>query len=232
MHQPSYFPWLGLLDKVRRSDVFVVMDEVQLSDSGYQHRNVFLTADGKVKFLTIPFQKREYLQKPFRRIEIAAPDWRRRHLDFLRNSYRHHPYAAQVLPLLERYYAHEYRLLGEAVIDSMRLVFELFALPAKIVLQSSLDYDRTLRRGELVVALARAGGADCYLSGSGGRAYLDESAFDATLRLEYNEFMHPTYPQRHTSEFIPGLACLDVLFNLGIEGSRALLRGSWRACAP
>ncbi|HEY3277770.1 MAG TPA: WbqC family protein, partial [Syntrophorhabdaceae bacterium] len=57
IHQPSYFPWLGLLDKIAKSDVYMVMDEVQLTDAAYQHRNIFLTADGKIKYLTIPFKK-------------------------------------------------------------------------------------------------------------------------------------------------------------------------------
>ena len=63
IHQPSYFPWLGLLDKIVKSDVYMIMDEIQLTDGAYQHRNVFLTADGKVKYLTIPFNKRDYLHR-------------------------------------------------------------------------------------------------------------------------------------------------------------------------
>lgn len=232
MHQPSYFPWLGLLDKVRQSDAFLVMDEVQLSDSGYQHRNLFMTADGKTKFLTIPFQKHDYLRKPFREIEIAAPDWGVRHRNFIENSYRRHPHADEILPVVTDFYAAKYRKLAEAVIASMRLSLALFGLGARVLLQSELDYDRSLRRGQLVVALARAAGADCYVSGTGARAYLDESAFDERLRLEYSEFRHPIYPQRGTNDFRPGLGCLDVLFNLGIAGARQLLHTANLTAAP
>mgnify|MGYP000520569925 CR=1 FL=1 len=28
-HQPAYMPWLGYLDRIRRSDVFVFLDTVQ-----------------------------------------------------------------------------------------------------------------------------------------------------------------------------------------------------------
>jgi hypothetical protein len=226
IHQASYFPWLGLLDKVSKSDVYMVMDEVQLSDNGYQHRNLFLTADGKVRFLTIPIVRKDYLARRFGDIEIARDDWRSRHINFIRNTYGRHPFASDLLPPLERFFAASYRRLTEAVIASMRLSFELFGITTRMILQSEMDYDRSLRRGDLVVALARAAGARCYLSGSGARAYLDEAAFGADLTLRYNDYHHPHYPQKGAAVFQPGLACLDALFNLGAHGARTLLRGN------
>jgi len=223
MHQASYFPWLGLLDKINKSDVHIVMDDVQLSDNAYQHRNVFLTADGKVKFLTIPFVKENYLGRRFREIEIVRADWRANHINFIRNTYRKHPFASEVMPHLESFFAADYRLLTDAVLASMRLSLGLFAIETRVILQSEMDYDRSLRRGDLVVALARAAGANCYLSGSGARAYLDETAFSGDLTLRYNDFHHPTYLQKSPTAFQPGLACVDALFNLGADGARALL---------
>jgi hypothetical protein len=224
IHQPSYFPWLGMLDKIWKSDVFMIMDEVQLSDSGYQHRNLFMTADGKVRFLTIPFVKRGYLGLLFREIEIASPEWRPKHLDFIRNTYRKHPYAIEIMPRLEAFFASDHRRLVDAVVASMRLSFEFFGIATTVILQSEMEYDHSLRRGDLVVALARAAGAKCYISGSGAKAYLDESAFSGDLSLRYNTFHQQHYSQKGAATFQPGLACLDALFNLGVEGARALLK--------
>jgi hypothetical protein len=223
MHQASYFPWLGLLDKISKSDVHIVMDDVQLSDNAYQHRNVFLTAQGKVKFLTIPCVKGDHLRRRFREIEIAQTDWRRSHINFIRNTYARHPFADEVMPHLERFFGADYRLLTDAVIASMRLAFNLFGIRTRVILQSEMDYDRSLRRGDLVLALARAAGANCYLSGSGARAYLDPTAFSGDLTLRYNDFHHPTYPQKGPTAFQSGLACVDALFNLGVDGARAIL---------
>jgi WbqC-like protein family len=223
IHQPSYFPWLGLLDKIARSDVHMVMDEVQLSDSAYQHRNLFLTADGKVKFLTIPFVKKDYLKRDFRELEISRDDWITSHRNFIQNTYGRHPYAAEIMPRVEQFFAERFALLADAVYASLRLSLDLFGIRTHVIRQSELAYDRSLRRGELVVALARAAGASCYLSGTGAKAYLDESAFGGDLTLRYNEFHHPQYPQKGSAEFRSGLACLDALFNLGGQGARALL---------
>jgi WbqC-like protein family len=222
IHQPSYFPWLGMLDKIRNSDVYMVMDEVQLSDSAYQHRNVLLTADGREKFLTIPLVKKDYLKIPLREIRIASQDWRAKHLNFIKQNYGKHPFASEIMPALEAFYAVDYERLIDAAVASMELTFSFFRVPTKMIFQSDMSYDRSLRRGDLVVALARAANADCYLSGNGARAYLDESAF-GELPLRYREFTHPSYVQHRRGTFCAGLSSLDVLFNIGADGARALL---------
>jgi hypothetical protein len=229
IHQPSYFPWLGLLHKICGSDVFVVMDEVQLNDGAYQHRNQFLTEGGQVKLLSIPFVRKGYLERRFRDLPIASADWRVKHRDFIRANYRRHPCAAEILPAVETYFATEHSSLFEAVLESMRLCFRLLGTQAKILLQSEMDYDRSLHRGDLVLALARSAGADVYLSGTGARAYLDEAAFGRGLSLRYDDFVHPVYPQKNASAFVPGLSCLDLLFNVGAQQGGELVRGKHHA---
>jgi hypothetical protein len=226
IHQPSYFPWLGLLHKIARSDVYMVMDEVQLTDSAYQHRNLFLTADGKAKFLTIPFNKKNYLRRLFKDLEITDPEWGRKHFNFLSNSYGKHPYYRVIMPAIEAFFARQHETLVEAVVESMMLSMECFGIRTKVIFQSQMAYDRNLKRGDLVVALVRAAGADCYLSGTGAQSYLDEGAFRDGLALQYDHFSHPVYPQRNTPDFIPGLSCLDVLFNVGRIGGSELLHGT------
>lgn len=223
IHQPSYFPWLGLLHKIAASDTYLVMDEVQLTDSAYQHRNLFLSAEGNVKYLTIPFSKKGYMGKRFRDLELKDRSWTEKHLNFLHNGYRRHPHFDEVFPWLQQFYGSTYDSLFEAVMESMRIGMQLFGIETKMICQSELDYDRSLARGDLVIELIRASGADCYLSGTGAKAYLDEAVFPPDKVLRYDYFSHPVYPQRNAAEFFPGLSCLDALFNLGTAGARDLL---------
>lgn len=222
IHQPSYFPWLGLLHKVARSDVYMVMDEVQLSDSAYQNRNLFLTSDGKVKYLTIPFDRKGYLDKPFRDLTIVDLTWPVRHRNFIVNNYRKHPGFREVMPALESFFDGKHSSLCDAVLASIRLSMEFFGIGTDVILQSQMQYDRSSRKGDLVINLIKAAGADTYLSGTGARDYLDEGKFIEGLRLEYDVFRHPVYLQRGKIEFVPGLSCLDILFNLGVAGARNL----------
>jgi len=225
IHQPCYLPWLGLLSKIADSDTLIILDQVQLSDSAYQHRNQFLTNDGKIKYLTIPFVKHNYQRIAFRDIQIADPLWGVSHKNFLVNNYKKHPYFDQVFPELESLFSGKFKYLAEAIITSMTICMDLLAIDTGTILQSQLPYDHELKKDQLVLNLLKASGARHYLSGSGARAYQDDDIFAASgIQLEYARFTHPVYLQKNSAEFIPGLSCLDMLFNIGIENSREVMK--------
>ncbi|HLP80422.1 MAG TPA: WbqC family protein, partial [Nitrosomonas sp.] len=140
IHQPSYFPWLGLLHKIAKSDVYMVMDEVQLSDSAFQNRNLFLSPDGKEKFLTIGFNKKGYLSRRFFDLEITQTDWQVRHLNTLKSYYGKHRFFADVFPYIESIFSNEYPLLLNPVVDSMRISMQMLDIPTKIIFQHDLEY--------------------------------------------------------------------------------------------
>ena len=223
IHQPSYFPWLGLLYKISRCDVFMVMDEVQLSDNAYQHRNLFLTITGKVKYLTIPFQRSGYMEKVFRELEIADHCWSQNHLNFIYNNYRKHPGFKEVFPRLEIFYGEKHSTLISAVFASIKISMEMFGIETKIIFQSHMQYDRTLCKGDLVLDLVKAAGADTYISGIGAREYMQDVKFNNHICIEYDCFRPQAYPQLGGRDFVSGMSGLDALFNLGIKEGRNLL---------
>ena len=64
-------------------------------------------------------------------------------------------------------------------------------------------------------------GADGYLSGTGGaKSYVQLEKFEeAGLLHEFQQFTHPVYPQIHGG-FVPRMAVLDLLFNVGPDAER------------
>lgn len=227
IHQPSYFPWLGLLDKIAKSDVYMVMDEVQLSDSAFQNRNIFLSADGKTKYLTIGFNKKGYMSRRFCDLEISQPDWQEKHINTLKAYYGKHPFFSEVLPVIEPVFRNKYTFLVEPVVESMRISMQLLGIPTRIISQHELDYDRATRKNDLVLALVKSAGADVYLAGTGSKAYMQLETFAAQgIKVEFNRSIHPEYPQRNMQKFEPGISCLDLLFNVGIECAREIF---WQA---
>ena len=72
----------------------------------------------------------------------------------------------------------------------------------------------------MLVSLCRTLKADQYLSGSGGKNYLDQGQFQqAGIELKYTEYQPQPYPQLW-GEFVPGLSVLDLLFNCGPEETK------------
>ena len=225
IHQPCYFPWLGLLYKIACSDTLIILDDVQLSDSAFQHRNQFLTNDGKVKYLTIPFVKQNYLKIPFKDLKIADSSWGDNHRNFLLNNYKKHKYFNQIYPEIEPMFSKESAYLVDVVMNSMNVSMAMFGIKTQVILQSEIDYDHEAKKGDLVLQLLKATNAKKYLSGRGAQAYQGDSAFKSDgIELEYVDFFHPVYQQKNSHEFIAGLSCLDLLFNAGAEEASLLLK--------
>jgi hypothetical protein len=73
------------------------------------------------------------------------------------------------------------------------------------------------------LTIARAAGADHYLSGPSAKAYFDEAMFAAAgINVEWMSYEgYPEYPQLHGT-FEPAVSLLDLLFNVGPEAPRYL----------
>ena len=55
IHQPEHLPYFGFLDKVNKSDIFVILDDVDFNKNNFQNRNQILTQNG-AKWLSIPVE--------------------------------------------------------------------------------------------------------------------------------------------------------------------------------
>lgn len=57
IHQPDFLPWRGFFDRWGKSDLYIVLDDVQFLRRGWHHRDKIKTKDG-VKWLTVPVKKK------------------------------------------------------------------------------------------------------------------------------------------------------------------------------
>jgi len=224
MHQPHYFPWMGYLDKMAKADLFVIMDQVQLTDNSNMFRNRFLTSSGKSKYLSVSFVHTDYMEKMFCNVAVNKNvNWQQEHKNFILGTYRKHPCFCEVWSMIEPIFTKRYETACQVSMDSIELVRDLFEIKTPLVLQSSLNLKQDTKKSELVLLLCQAVNANVYLSGTGARKYMDSSLFQkAGIDVVYQSFAFPQYPQKHANEFVPNLSSLDILFNCGIEESRRI----------
>ena len=134
------------------------------------------------------------------------------------------------MPVLERFFSEHHTTICEWTCASIELLRQLFEIHTPLVYQSELAYDRNCTRSELVMAICRAVGADTYLSGKGASVnYLDRGRFtEEGIRIVFQDFIHPVYPQVNAKNFISGVSALDLLLNCGVEHARKLFWESTR----
>src|SRR5437763_1510800 len=103
IHQPNFFPWLGYFDKLRRADVFVVLDHVQYSKTSgnWGNRVQFLIA-GQPRFATMPIRRDYHGVRQVR--EIKSNDqtpWRENLVKTLQSNYGRARHFTEVFPVVE-----------------------------------------------------------------------------------------------------------------------------------
>lgn len=224
IHQINYFPWTGYFNKMAKSDVFVYLDEVQLSDRGYSQRTPVISSEGKQSYLTVSVDKKGHREKKFSEICIhSSAGWQEKQRNFLKGNYAAHPYYEETMSLIDPVLSGRYQTLMEVTLLSIEMIREVLGIRTQTVMQSALDYDSAAKKNDLMLALTKSCGGDVYLSGNGARSYMDLKEFEKEhVRVQYLKFDPFQYKQNKTDIFIPGLSILDMLFNLGMEQSKEL----------
>jgi len=212
IHQLHYLPWLRYFEKIARSDVFIVLDNIQFNKNGWQNRNKVKTVAGAT-LLTVPVHASYGGTLDAVRVDNTAR-WARKHWATIRQSYGRAPYFEGHATFLESLYTRRWDRLN----DVNRAMLEYFAsalgIETRFVYASELlvPGDATGR----LVNLLNAVGADRYYTGAYAlERYLDADMLgDAGFAIEVQEWKAPVYPQLH-GEFIPDLAIVDLLLNCG-----------------
>jgi len=97
----------------------------------------------------------------------------------------------------------------------------VFGIGGQVYFSSQMQATGT--KADLVLNICRELKADIYLSGRGAVDYFRDEDYvkfaNAGTQIIFQEFQHPIYKQFNSETFVPGLGCLDYLFNCGIAES-------------
>lgn len=213
IHQPDHLGYLGFYHKAMNADKYVVLDSVQFSKREFVNRNRIRGADGAL-WLSVPVLTKGRFYQHIQEVEINPTDrWQKRHWGRILHSYRKAPYFDTYAPVFQPIYAASWKKLMDLNLHIIRTVFDLLGLEIDMCLASELSV--TGKATELLIGITQAVGGSTYLSGPGGKWYMDESLFKKSgIRLEYNQFTHPVYQQVY-EPFLPSMAVIDLLFNCG-----------------
>lgn len=220
IHQPQFLPWLGYLDKIDRSDLFIVLDTVQFKKNEWQNRNRIRTSDGW-QWLTVPVRHR--FGQRIQEVGINETDhWRARHLRALEMHYARAPHRDRYLDQLRAEYERPWAGLCDFNLALIKWLMRSFGIstPVRCASEWAVREEPTDRLADLCRAVA----ATTYLAGPGADAYMDKPRFERSgVRLEMQVFHHPVYRQAY-EPFVSHLSAIDLLFMQGPEALATLRR--------
>ncbi len=216
IHQPHYLPWLRYVDKLARSECFLLLDDVQYCRGGWQNRQYVKTAFGR-QLLTVPVHER--FGGRVCDVRIAGDSWRRKHWQTLLQSYGRSEFWDPSLEVFFNVAADSLSAFSAAMLSHL---LEQLAVQVPVLCTSRLDVRSTAT--QRLIDLVKAVDGTAYLTGAHAlQEYLDPTRFkDQKIALYLYEWTCPRYAQRH-GEFIPDLATLDLLLSEGPERAREVL---------
>ncbi len=217
IHQPNYLPWIGYFHKMKKADVFIILDNAQLPGKGLPNRNYIKGKDGKKVLLTVPLKKTKGVNSTYiESIPDYSKPWQREHLNKIKDAYLKAPYFENRFELIESVVLQKHENLSNLSTVFIKAVCNLLEIKTQLILASSL-IDCQLQKNERNIDLCLQMGGRSYLSGQGAKIYNDENLFaQHQLNIIYQNFESPVYSQLGEG-FMPNLSVLDVLFNVPID---------------
>ena len=217
IHQPNFLPYVGFFHKLSLADTFVMMDNTQY-DKKFTNRNKIKIPDGW-SWLTVPINK-EHKFLPNKLVEINNKEnWKEMHWKKITRSYTNSKFFKKnYKSFFEEVYNKEWKFLFELNSELLRQIIDWLGLKIQIIKESELNINGNST--ERLVNVCKELGAETYVSGVGGKEYMNEKLFQKNnIKIEYQKFQCPTYTQIFGGDFIPNLSIIDLLFN---NGSKSL----------
>jgi hypothetical protein len=184
IHQPHYWPWTPYISKVLNADRFVLLDDVQFEKNGYQHRAMMpngkprLGTERSWDWMSLPVSHKS---NQLIREAHLADGWQEvveKHRVTIEQRYSKSPgwemWSGEILKMY-KWIEMETRLMEVCNVT-------LYWLLSKLGWNGSRMFSSQMRQTGLkgsarIADLCGQTGATTYLSGPGGRDYLDLADF-------------------------------------------------------
>lgn len=218
IHQPNFLPWLGFFYKISKSDVFVLLDDVQYSKNSFINRNRIKSAKGE-QWLTMPVMHSGKFGQSINEVEIPFFEKNyKKLLHTIQLNYSKSKYYTDIMQMFENYHDFNVRL-SEFNEYFITWILQYLNINTSIYKSSEMKNIQGQSTDRLV-SICKELKADKYLAGFGSNKYQENEKFISQgIETIVYDFVHPIYPQLWNN-FIPNLSIIDLLMNMGKESSK------------
>ena len=220
-HQPQYFPYIGIFNKILKSDIFLFVDSTKFVSKVWYNRTIIKDKKDKVFYLSIPvsFKNGQIIKD----VKIIKNNWKIKHLKSISNIYGSSKYFGDLFPLIEEVINQKSDYLIDYTINSMEIILSKISYDkSNIYFQSKENIVGS--KNDLIVNIVKHFKSNKYLSGEGAKDYVKENYLkDKNIDHSFNKFKHPIYTQ-NGNKFIENLSIIDCIFNIGFNDLKKIIQ--------
>lgn len=226
--QPNFLPWLGYFDLLDQVDLWVSLDNVQLTRRSFVVRNRMKLLDGRTRWLSVSLE-RTPRGTNICEARLAKSSWAKEIANALYENYRRAPYARDYLDRLCDLLQPQSKDLNLARYNERLIsgLCHMLDLPLAMRTASSLEPALIGKPQDKILALLRHFPTSCFYNfQTGVEAGLYDSGQlrEQGIVLMKQEYRHPTYGQ--TADFVSHLSVVDLLLREGPRSMEVIRRGS------
>ena len=141
--QPHYLPWIGYFDLIKRSDVFVYLDDVQYVKREWKNRNKIRKkpTSTETKWISVSVEKNA-CEKKINEVKIYDEhDWRKQHINSIKEVYgfspRFNEFSKDIFDILEN---KKIKKLSELNITLINKACEFLQIKSNFILSSEFGF--------------------------------------------------------------------------------------------
>lgn len=234
--QSSYIPWIGYFEQIYKSDLFIVLDNVQFTKNNWRNRNriksssLCIEVDKDAKqisnnwhWLTVPVHYK-YGQL-IKDVTIDnSKNWVKKHKKTIVQNYNKAPFFNEVWKEIEFIFNLNWTYLNKLNYTLITYIKNLLGINTRVLLSSRTDLNFSKDPNIRLIEMIKYFNADVFYEGKSGSNYINEELFKLNnIKIQFQNF-NIEYPQLGL-EFEKNLSILDLLFNCGFEKSLQYIRG-------
>jgi hypothetical protein len=212
--QPSYLAWIPFFERMRKSDIFVYLDDVEYSKNSFHNRNRIKSNQGDL-LLTLPVSYKGNSKEFICNMPINNNiNWSEKHWRSIEVNYLKSKYFKDLGPLLySQIYSKKWDKLGDLNISIIEVLKDFVGLEVKCIRSSELNIPG--QENEKLIKICKALGANKFIVKPGTESYHPPKIFnDNGIEFEYFTYTPAPYPQLY-GDFISNLSMLDYAMNCG-----------------
>ena len=227
-HQPHYLPWIGYFNKIYLSDVFICMDNMNFTNSGFINRNRILTKNG-ILYLTVPLLKPYGINTKINELIIeneSQSNWKKKHLKSIEHNYSKGIGFNSFYPILEKELEKPIDNYFDFQFNIIKTINQYLNINTKMQLGSTRKTGG-IKESELILSILETSECDTFLFGLGAsNDYVNKDIIlDKGFKFAKQKFNHPYYKQNNRN-FEKGLSIIDCLLRCSKDEAEHIVKQS------
>ena len=222
--QPTYLPWCGYFSLINKVDLFIFLDDVQISPKSFMLQNKILI-EGKEKWIKLSYDKSCDMEHRYLNNTLVLDKERilNSHLREIQRGYLESKFFLEIQQIM---YKSMEKSNFVSDLNSSIIIDLSKSLEINTKFMFASDFKLGLKGSQKLIELLTIVQAEKYICVPGSLAYMQSENCWVNKRftIEVFDYYERPYKQFYTEKFVPKLSILDIILSEGFKNTSSYIK--------